>query len=247
MPEHYGVLEVGTVLLVAQQNYRKIKSPLAGFVQDVSYSVGSNLPTDATFNVRKNGTSLWAADLTQRPKILGGQSSGSKLGINAAIAIGDLLQFDVDIMPAGGLPIPFFTNVTLYDTIALRNLVIYVTEELDDLEIANVDIPNMGRSWQLIDAEADRACWVRGYNSNAKRSADADRPINVDADENAGLAAELIFESPDDLVLGGWSAPDPQGHNLDDPQSTDGLFSIQNRSGVAHTVQITLNRLISER
>lgn len=245
MPEHYGVFEVGAVLLIAQQAYRKMKSPLTGFVQDVRYSVGSNLPSDATFNIRKNGTSLWAADLTQRPKILSGQSSGSKLAINAAITIDDRLELDVDVMPSGGLPVPFFTNITFYDTIGLRSSIIYTTASLADLAQANIDIPNMGRGWELIAAQADRACWLRGYKSAATRTADASRAITEDASENVGLCAEIIFTAS--MLDVPYGAPFPTGYNLDNPNSLDGLFRIQNRSGATSTIQLTLQRLIKER
>lgn len=116
MPEHYAVLQVDTVLLTAQTNYRYVKSPLDGFVQDVYFSVGSNLPSDAVFDVMINGTSIWAADPTLRPKILSGASGGQKLAINAAIVKGDVIRLDVATMPAGGLPTPFVTRMTLFTT-----------------------------------------------------------------------------------------------------------------------------------
>jgi hypothetical protein len=246
MPEHYAVFEVGALLLVAQQTYRRLKCPLNGFIQDVYYNVGSNLPSDATFNIRKNGTSIWAGDLTQRPKILSGQSSGNKLAINTAVAVNDRIEMDVDVMPAGGLPVPFFTSITFYDTIGLRSTIIYTTASLADLAEANIDIPNMGRGWELIKATADRACWLRGYVSAAARTADVGRSITTEATENVGLCAEIIFTSPNFLDFN-YGAPFPTGFNLDNPNSLDGLFRIQNRSGATSTVQLTLIRLIKER
>lgn len=245
MPEHYAVVQVDQVLQAVQDGYRYIKSPLAGFVQDAYYSVGSNLPTDAVFDIRKNGASLWAADPSQRPKILAGASSGQKLAINAALAVGDLLQLDLKTVPAGGLPVPFVTRLTLFDAIGLRSEVIFVTASLADQASADVAIPGMGRGWKLVSAEADRACWVRGYVSTAARVADATRLISEDAGENAGLCCEIVFTAL--LLEVGYGSPFPEGFNLDDPNSTDGIFTIQNLSGGASTVQLTFQRLITER
>jgi hypothetical protein len=245
MPEHYAVMEIDAVFQTPATNFRYIKSPLAGFIQDVYFSVGSNLPGDAVFDVLKNGTSLWAADLTQRPKILSGTQLGSKLAINTAIAIGDIIRFDLVTVPSGGIPVPFVIRMTLYDTIALRSSIIFVTASLAHLAIANVSIPLMGRTWMLIAAASDKASWVRAYVSNAARSLDSTRAITVDATENSGLGAEIIFTAS--LLSVGYGAPFPVCTNLDDPQSTDGLFAIQNRSGVTGTVQVTLQRLILER
>jgi hypothetical protein len=246
MPEHYAVMAVDTVIQAPLATYRYFDSPLDGFIQDLFFKVNSNIPTDAVLDVKINGVSIWAGDPTQRPKILAGQSSGQKLAVNAAIVKGDRITFDTITVPVGGLTVPFVTRAVLYDTIALRSSVIYITDELDDLEIENANIEGMGRSWKILNAECDRDAWVRGYVSNAARIADADRDITEDADENSGLCAEIIFESPAVLSIR-YSSPFPEGYNDDDPQSTNGLFAIQNRSGEASTVQVVFQRLVIER
>lgn len=245
MPEHYAILEVGTTILLPLNAYRDLDSPIDGFLQDLYFRVDSAVPTDAVFDVRINGVSIWAGDPTQRPKILAGQTQGNKLGINAVIAKNDLIQFDAITVPSGGLTKPFFTKATLYDTIALRGTIIYTTAALNDGATENATIPNMGRTWLVQRVVADRACWVRAYNSNAARVADSGRIITDDASENAGLAMELIF-TPTLLDIGpsSWL---PVGWNEDDANSTDAIFAITNRSGVNHTVQITLYRLVLER
>lgn len=245
MPEHYAIMSVDTVIQTALTGYRYFDSPLDGFIQDVYFKTNTNMPTDAVFDIRIAGTSIWAADLTQRPKILTGQSSGQKLAINAAISKGQRIHFDAITVPSGGLTVPFVTRVTLYDTIALRSTIIYITAALADGATENAAIPNMGRTWMVQRAIADRACWVRAYNSNAARVADSGRIITDDASENAGLAMELIFTAT--LLDIGPSSWLPVGWNEDDPNSTDGLFAITNRSGASHTVQITLYRLVLER
>jgi len=238
-------MEVSATLLSPILAYRQIESPLDGFIQDVYFSVGANVASDAVFDIRKNGTSLWPGTPLLRPKILSGAATGSKLAINAAVAKGDLIKFDVATMPSGGLTPPFFTRLVLYDTIALRSTVIYTTGSLADEAIENADIPGMGRSWEMLHIESDKAAWVRAYISDAARSLDATRDITEDADENAGLGAEIIF-SPSELEFG-FGAPFPKSYNLDDPNSTDGLFAIQNRSGSTGTVTLTIQRLVTER
>lgn len=245
MPEHYAVMEIDQVLQTPQTNVRYVQSPLDGFLQDVYLSVGSAIPTDAIFDVMKNGVSLWSGSPANRPKILGGQSSGSKLAVNAAISKGDILRVDLAQVPAGGLPVPFVIRLVLYDTIALRGQLIYVTASIANNAYVEANIPDMGRGWKLIQAAADKACWVRGYITDAKRDADASRNIGDDATENAGLCAEIIFTST--LLSVGYGAPFPEGFNLDDPTSTTGIFSIVNKSGSIGTIQLTLQRVVTER
>lgn len=245
MAEHYAVMEVDQVLQTPQTNVRYVQSPLDGFLQDVYLSVGAAIPTDAIFDVMKNGVSLWAGFPANRPKILGGQSSGSKLAVNAVIAKGDILRVDLTQVPVGGLPVPFVIRFVLYDTIALRSQVIYVTPSIANLAIHNATIPNMGRGWKLYSASSDKPAWFRGYMTSAQRTADSTRDIETDASENAGLGAEVRFT--DTLLSVVWGAPFPEGYNGDDPTSTDGIFSIQNRSGSTGTVQITVQKLVTER
>lgn len=247
MPEHYAVMTIDAGMNAVMQSVRTMRSPLDGFIQEISLNAGAAIPGgagDAVLDVNKNGATIFPVP-ANRPKVVAGASSGAVLGLAVAIAKGDLITIDLDQYPLGGVPVPLSIRMTLFDTIALRSTIIYVTGVLADGATENASIPNMGRGWILLAADADHANWARFYNKATKRTADASRTIDTDADENAGVCGELIFTAS--ALSLAWSSPYPTGFNLDDAQSTSAIAAIKNTSGGSTAIQLTLQRLVIER
>ena len=241
MAVHYAVARIKGAITGVALGAIEFTTPVSGQLKKLRLQIAAaNASGDTLFDVKVNGASIYALP-GDRPKILAGQTVSTTFP-TVDLDEGDLLTVDVVSAPLGGIT-GLATMLRLQDA-ALRGEVIFTTASLDDGETANFDIPNMGTGWKLLGASADRPCWVRGYISEAARSADAARLINDDAGENAGLCAEIIFT--DELLSLGYGAPFPEGFNLDDAESDDGIFAVTNLSGESSTIELTFERLITE-
>jgi hypothetical protein len=241
MAVHYAVARIKGAITGVALGAIEFTTPVTGQLKKLRLQIAAaNAEGDTLFDVKVNGASVYASPV-DRPKILAGQTSTTTFP-TIDLDEGDLLSVDVVSAPLGGIT-GLATMLRLQDA-ALRSTVVFITTSLNDGQTANFDIPDMGTGWKLLGASADRACWVRGYISAAARTADAGRLITDDAGENAGLCCEIIFTAS--LLTLGYGAPFPEGFNLDDPESDHGIFAVTNRSGAAHTIQLTFERLITE-
>lgn len=74
--------------------------------------------SDALFDVKIDGISIYAADLSQRPKVLVGQKSATQAGLNAAFVKGALISVDLVSLNASGIGGPLTVSLTLDDLAA---------------------------------------------------------------------------------------------------------------------------------
>jgi hypothetical protein len=74
----------------------------------------ANAAGPTTFDVNLNGASVFAAP-GDRPSIAGGQRAGFVEGLDVAVAAGDEITFDLDVVPAGGVAGPIMLQVMIDD------------------------------------------------------------------------------------------------------------------------------------
>lgn len=120
----------------------------------------------------------------------------------------------------------------------VRAAVVLVTASLADLanEAGTVAI---ARVFGLLKVQADRACRVRLYSTVAFAAADLARAIGTDPVGEHGCIAELVFTGAATLVM----SPAALGANAEASVSTAIAYNVQNRSGGASTVTVTLTHL----
>jgi microcystin-dependent protein len=100
-------------------------------------------------------------------------------------------------------------------------------------EAGGVSLPRTTRFMKIV---ADRACRVRIYSTAADRDADAARAIGVDPADNTGLIAEWVFGGAGTIRC----SPQPVGSNFDAAVVDTLYYRVQNRSGGAAAVDVTL-------
>ncbi len=97
-------LLVTGLLATARAGIARMLAPETTTLERV-YLKSDTIPAggNAIFDVNINGTSIWDADQTQRPKILDGDSDGDKTAIAAAVTENDVITIDFDGF-SGGTP-----------------------------------------------------------------------------------------------------------------------------------------------
>lgn len=123
-------------------------------------------------------------------------------------------------------------------TIAVRDDAVLVTASLADLanEAGTVAIAKV---FNLVKVQADRACRVRLYSTVAFAAADLARAIGTDPVGEHGCIAELVFTGAATLVM----SPAALGANAEAVVSDAIAYNVQNRSGSASAVTVTLTYL----
>lgn len=248
MGTHYAVAGVNRPLTGVQSAVYYLRLPVTGTLEEITFEAGAALSGDATFDVNKGSLPSNLATLfpvaADRPKILSGQLRGTK-AVSFEVTKGDILTVDLDAAPVAGVPAPLYVTLRIRDAEGLRTTVTYQTAELADGAVEQASIPGLGRGWKLLEAEADRAAWLRLYHGSGARAADAGRLPEEDPAEGHGLCADVRFSAGDLAVA--MHAPFPEGFNLDDPASTSGVASIKNESGAPAQVEVTLTTLTLEK
>lgn len=123
-----------------------------------------------------------------------------------------------------------------------RTTVAVTTVALADLAEATLNIA-LAKSFVLLSVETDRAARVRAYSTAAYRTADAARAIG---DAPLGLHGVIIdtVTAPGSLIDNG--APLVAGASLEAVPSNNIPLSVQNRSGAASTVTVTITFIALE-
>lgn len=95
-------LKVTASLAAARANIASFRVPAAGTFDVIKFFSDTTVDGgNAIFDVNINGTSIWNADQTQRPKILDGDATVTKSSIAASVAEDDLVSIDFDGFSAG--------------------------------------------------------------------------------------------------------------------------------------------------
>lgn len=129
---------------------------------------------------------------------------------------------------AAGPPLPPEADATI------------VTASLADTAVEE-DTVTLGKVSIIARIEADRACRVRLYNTAAARTADAARAVGVDPTV-AGLIAECVFAGAGTAL----AREAAIAYDCEAVRTGDIPYSIQNLSGSASTVTVTIPRLVLE-
>lgn len=113
--QHAGQTVLRNLLAIAPGVF-EFPAPVAGNITRVEiFARAANANGDATFDVNVNDVSIWAADQTQRIKLLAGQTSAEVSGLAVAVARGQWLTVDCDVLPAGGFPGKIGISITIED------------------------------------------------------------------------------------------------------------------------------------
>ena len=104
---------------------------------------------------------------------------------------------------------------------------------------AEIDI-TAHKSYNLYSITADKACWVRLYDSAASRTADAARTQGTDPAPNAGVVAEAIFTGNGGTVN---FTPGVIGYNFEDPVTSNVAVAVVNNHGSTQNIDISLTVL----
>lgn len=102
---------------------------------------------------------------------------------------------------------------------------------------ANLSFTTLGLSYSLYSVQTDKASWIRIYSDTASRAADAGRTQGSDPAEGAGIVAEFIATGATTFKI----TPAIFGY-IDDGE-TEIPVSVQNNSGSAGTVEVTITAL----
>ena len=104
----------------------------------------------------------------------------------------------------------------------------------------NVDITNGYKAYTLFKIKTSVASWVRVYCDAAKRTADASRSLGNDPLPGSGVIAEVLTSTENEEVL---ITPGIMGFNNDNPRVNKIYLAINNRTGSATAVTVTLTVL----
>jgi hypothetical protein len=140
-----------------------------------------------------------------------------------------------DGVTVGGLVIPI-TGAAL----GVRQTTAPVTaSSVADGVRAEIDITGH-KSYNLYSITADKACWVRLYDSAASRTADASRTQGTDPAPNAGVVAEAIFTGNGGTIN---FTPGVIGYNFQDPVTSNVAVAVVNNHGSTQNIDISLTIL----
>ena len=113
------------------------------------------------------------------------------------------------------------------------------TSSIADGASGSVEYATLGKSFALQKVTVDKQCWVRIYSDTTARTADAGRTQGTDPSDGSGVIAEFIATASGTTTfkitpsIMGWL----------DNSETEVPVAVQNNSGSAGTVQVTIDVL----
>ena len=116
-----------------------------------------------------------------------------------------------------------------------------VTQSIANNTAANVSI-STAKGFALYSIETSHAAWVTLYTDTTSRSVDANRNITTDPLPGSGVVAEVLLSDGGVQKI----TPGLIGYNDDATPSTTVYAKVQNRSGSAATITVTLHYLALE-
>ena len=111
------------------------------------------------------------------------------------------------------------------------------TSSLADQASGNLDITNVAKSFALLKIQTSHAAWVTLYTDTTSRSNDSTRNITTDPLPGSGVIAEVLLSDGGIQKI----TPGLIGYNDDATPVTTVYAKVQNRSGSAATVTVTLH------
>lgn len=124
-----------------------------------------------------------------------------------------------------------------------RNSTATVTaSSVADAARSEIDITGH-KGYNLYSITADRACWVRLYDSDASRTADASRAQGTDPSPNAGVIAEAVFTGNGGTVN---FTPGVVGYNNESTPTTTVPVAVVNNHGSTQNIGVSLTVLRTE-
>ena len=131
-------------------------------------------------------------------------------------------------------------NVTSTYT-SSRTTAAATTSSIADQASANIDI-TAAKAYALLKIQTSHAAWVTLYTDTTSRTSDANRNITTDPLPGSGVVAEVLLSDGGVQKI----SPGLIGYNDDATPSTNVYAKVQNRSGSAATITVTLHYLALE-
>ncbi len=131
-------------------------------------------------------------------------------------------------------------NVTSTYT-SSRTTAAATTSSLADQASGNIDI-TAAKAYALLKIQTSHAAWVTLYTDTSSRTSDANRNITTDPLPGSGVIAEVLLSDGGIQKI----TPGLIGYNDDATPSTKVYAKVQNRSGSAATITVTLHYLALE-
>jgi len=131
-------------------------------------------------------------------------------------------------------------NVTSTYT-SSRTTAAAATASLADQASANISI-TAAKSYALLKIQTSHAAWVTLYTDSTSRSVDANRNITTDPLPGSGVIAEVLLSDGGVQKI----TPGLIGYNDDATPSTTVYAKVQNRSGSAAAITVTLHYIALE-
>lgn len=202
MANHYAVQGIRQTITTATQAIIVLRAPLAGTITRIDLWSAVAVSGDAVFDLRKNGTSVFA-DPNARPKIASGATGGSATNLSISVQRGDVLTLDLVQCPTNGVAAPAFASLTIDDGAASGGGIIVQDEGTNLPQRAKINF--VGSGVTVTDDAANDRIHVQisgggGGSSYARYDPDA-RPSSPDTmdDEFDGstLASKWTLYRPD--------------------------------------------------
>ena len=131
-------------------------------------------------------------------------------------------------------------NVTSTYT-SSRTTAAATTSSIADQASGNIDI-TAAKAYALLKIQTSHAAWVTLYTDTTSRTSDANRNITTDPLPGSGVVAEVLLSDGGVQKI----TPGLIGYNDDATPSTKVYAKVQNRSGSAATITVTLHYLALE-
>ena len=131
-------------------------------------------------------------------------------------------------------------NVTSSYT-SSRTTAAFTTTNLADLASGNISI-TASKAYALLKIQTSHAAWVTLYTDSTSRSTDANRNITTDPLPGSGVIAEVLLSDGGVQKI----TPGLIGYNDDATPSTTVYAKVQNRSGSAAAITVTIHYIALE-
>ena len=156
----------------------------------------------------------------------GTTASGTLGGVNVD---GSTITIDANsvISSSGGSTVPSIGDVSATSASIADN-------DRGDLTIVG------HKGYVLYKVNSSHEAWIRLYVDDTTRQADISRSEGADPAPGSGVIAEVRTSGPNQSVL---ITPGVMGFNNNNPRDENIYVSINNRSGSAATIQVTLTVL----
>ncbi len=222
----------------------EVPSPVTGFIEEVYVDAkAANANGDATFDVHLEGVTIFT-DQTQRPKLLQNQTAGLRvLAAPVAVARGQWIQIDCDVLPSGGFGNKLVFEIVFSDTGSGTRSVGEATTPLLAAGATHEGTITLALTYAALVIELSHAARLRLYSTAAFRTADAARGIGTlpeGSPNEHGLMLEVITTA-DNLIL--LLAPAVIGYNGEDSASASIPYSLTNLSGASAVVTIAVTHV----